>query len=346
MSTAPGHHHHDGHTHAHDTDEPLVQPVASQLPSSSERRTRLVALVTATAMVVEIAAGWWFNSMALLADGWHMGTHAAAIGLSALAYALARRYRTDPRFAFGTWKIEVLAGFVSALALLAVAAGMVGASVDHLLDPQPIRYLEALVVTVLGLGINVVCVFLLGPEHGHSQGHSHGHEAVYGHPAQGHAHDDLNIRSAYLHVLADAATSALAIVALVGGLWWGWAWLDPATGLVGAAMVARWSWGLIRETARSLLDCEMDHPYAVELTQAVRTQAPWSEHVDVLELRVWRIGGASFALALKLRTRVPWVGPERVHRFLAGFERVKTATVEVVQDGPKTSHKVDGSVNA
>ncbi len=116
MSRAPGHHHHDGHTHAHATDEPVVQPVASQLPSSSERRTRLVALITAAAMVVEIAAGWWFNSMALLADGWHMGTHAAAIGLSALAYALARRYRTDPRFAFGTWKIEVLAGFVSALA--------------------------------------------------------------------------------------------------------------------------------------------------------------------------------------------------------------------------------------
>lgn len=359
--TATSGHQHDGsHAHAHGPGESHAHPAGATVhahgpgpiesPSSSERRTRTVALITAAAMAVEIAAGWAYNSMALLADGWHMGTHAAAIGLSALAYALARRYRADPRFAFGTWKIEVLAGFISAMALLAVAAGMVGASVDRLLDPQPIRYLEALVVTVLGLGINVVCVFLLGPEHGHSHGHSHGHAHGHshrhahgqahdhppapaaGHAPRGHAHTDLNLRSAYLHVLADAATSALAIVALVGGLLWGWAWLDPVMGLVGAAMVARWSWSLIRETTRGLLDCEMDHPFPVELAQAIRTQAPWSEHVDVLELRVWRVGGASFALVLKLRPHVPWVGPATVHRFLERFGQLKMATVEICND--------------
>ncbi len=187
---------------------------------AAERGTRQVMAITAVMMVIEIAAGWWFNSMALLADGWHMSSHALAIGLSAVAYAVARRYAGDPRFAFGTRKIEVLASYSSALFLLGIAAMMVYGSVDRLMAPTPIHYQEALVVAVLGLLVNLVCALILSraQEHGHHHGHGHHHDHSRGH---GH-HQDLNLRSAHLHVVADAATSVLAIVALAGGWIWGW----------------------------------------------------------------------------------------------------------------------------
>lgn len=183
----------------------------------AERNTRLVLWITAAAMVVEIAAGWWFNSMALLADGWHMSSHALAIGLTAVAYACARRYADDPRFAFGTWKIEILAGFASAIFLLGVAAMMVVGSVERILSPQPIRYQEAIVVAILGLVVNLVCALILGQSHEHGHGHGHAHGHSHGHSDHDHGghhhHSDLNLKSAYLHVIADAATSVLAIVA-------------------------------------------------------------------------------------------------------------------------------------
>ena len=210
---------------------------------AAERGTRAVLWITLVTMVLEITAGWWYGSMALLADGWHMGTHALAIGVSAFAYAAARRLANDHRFAFGTWKIEVLGGFASALFLLAVAVLMVVASFERFFDPQPIRYREAIAVACLGLLVNLVCAYILGrsgEDHGHAHGHGHEHHHGHSH-AHGGAHDDLNLRSAYLHVLADAATSVLAIVALAGGWFWGWAWLDPACALVGAVLVALWA---------------------------------------------------------------------------------------------------------
>ena len=195
----------------------------------AERSTRVVMWITLVAMVAEIAGGWWFNSMALMADGWHMSSHAVAIGLSAAAYAAARRYASDPRFAFGTWKIEILAGFASAIFLLGVAMLMVVGSVERLLSPQPIHYREAVVVAVLGLLVNLGCAVILGRAHHHGDHHGHGHAH------QGHDHDhphadhkDLNLQSAYVHVVADAATSVLAIVALVGGWMYGWSWLVVA----------------------------------------------------------------------------------------------------------------------
>lgn len=194
---------------------------------AAERGTRLVMLITAVTMVVEIAAGWWFNSMALLADGWHMSSHAFAIGLTAFAYAAARRYASDASFAFGTWKIEVLAGFASAVFLLGVAALMALGSVERLFSPQAIHYREAMAVTALGLLVNLGCALILGgahhghDHHGHAHDHHDGHHHAHGH---GH-HHDINLRSAYLHVLADAATSVLAIVVLAGGWWLGWSWL-------------------------------------------------------------------------------------------------------------------------
>ncbi len=206
---------------------PLHDHVFDDSNPVAERSTRIVMWITLAMMVIEIVAGWWYNSMALQADGWHMSSHAVAIGLSAFAYAAARRYARDPRFAFGTWKMEVLGGFASAIALLGVAGVMVVGSVQRLLAPEPIHYQEAIVVAVIGLLVNLVCAWILGQahHHGHEHGHGghhhghHGHEHLHGHDhAHGGSHADLNLRSAYLHVVADAATSVLAIAALLGGL--------------------------------------------------------------------------------------------------------------------------------
>ena len=185
--------------------------------AAAERGTRLVMWITIATMLVEIVAGWWFNSMAVLADGWHMSLHALAIGLSAFAYAAARKYATDPRFAFGTWKIEVLASYTSALFLLGVAAAMVFGSLERLWSPQPIHYAEAMIVAVGGLVVNLVCALILGQAHDH-HGHDHHH---HGHEH----HHDLNLKAAYIHVVTDALTSLLAIAALAGG----WLWAGPGS---------------------------------------------------------------------------------------------------------------------
>jgi cation diffusion facilitator family transporter len=281
---------------------------------AAERGTRLVAAITAVMMAVEIWAGWWFNSMALLADGWHMSSHAVAIGLSAVAYLAARRYAHDPRFAFGTWKMEVLGGFASALFLLGVAAMMVFASVERLVAPRPIGFQEAIVVAVVGLVVNVVCAYILGVAH---EGHDHGHG--------GDHHHDLNLRSAYLHVLADAATSVLAIVALAGGLMFGWNWLDPLMGIVGAALVAVWAKGLLWDTGRVLLDREMDHPLVEEIRLAMALTDPGAEIAD---LHVWRVGKAKFACIVSLRTAAA-LTPERVRESLRPHQELVHVTVEI-----------------
>ena len=299
---------------------------------TAERGTRVVLWITFTAMVLEITAGWWFGSMALLADGWHMSSHAVAIGVSAAAYAAARRLADDQRFAFGTWKIEVLGGFASALFLLGVAAFMVVASVERFFDPQPIRYREAIGVAILGLVVNLVCAWILGRSgQGHDHGHAHGHGHEYGH-SHSHAHEDLNLRSAYLHVLADAATSVLAIVALVGGWLWGWDWLDPLMGIVGAVLVAVWSKGLIRDTSRVLLDREMDHPVVEEIREVVESLGA----TRVTDLHVWRVGRASYACALTAVSPEPGLTPQAVREALAVHEEVVHATIELHHEAAPT----------
>lgn len=290
---------------------------------SAERGTRAVLWITLVTMVLEITAGWWYGSMALLADGWHMSSHAVAIGVSALAYAAARRLVHDHRFAFGTWKIEVLGGFASALFLLAVAVLMVLASIDRFFDPQPIRFREAIAVAVLGLLVNLVCAFILGRSGDHGHDHHHGH--VQGH---GHAKEDLNLRAAYLHVLADAATSVLAIVALVGGWFWGWTWLDPLMGIVGALLVAAWAKGLIRGTSRVLLDREMDHPVVAEIREVVEGLAP-AGSTHVCDLHVWRVGRGSYACALTVVSSRPGLTPQAVRQALLVHEEVVHATIEL-----------------
>ena len=298
----------------------------------AERGTRLVMVITAVVMVVEIAAGLWFNSMALLADGWHMSSHALAIGLSAFAYAAARRYASDRRFAFGAWKIEVLAAFASAVFLLCIAALMAAGSVERLFTPQQIHYREAMAVTALGLLVNLGCALILGGHgHDHAHGHhNHGHDHHHGH---GHHHHDINLRAAYLHVLADAATSVLAIVALAGGWWLGWAWLDPVMGLVGAVLVGKWAIGLLRQSGTVLLDREMDHPVVEEVREVLAELDRDSSHGDegtrVTDLHVWRVGRQHFACIVCLVTHDPALTPQRVRQALSVHEELVHVTVEI-----------------
>jgi cation diffusion facilitator family transporter len=304
---------------------------------AGERSTRLVMWITAAMMVAEIAAGWFYNSMALLADGFHMSSHAIAIGLSAFAYAAARRHSHDPRFAFGTWKIEVLGGFASAIFLLGVVGLMLVGSVDRLLSPQPIQYREAIVIATVGLLVNVVSALILGAAHhdGHGQGHGHEHGHDHGH-AHGH-HHDLNLRSAYVHVVADAATSILAIVALAGGWAYGWSWLDPLMGIAGAIVVAVWAKSLIAATSKVLLDREMDHPIVEEIREAIETGGAASE-TRVTDLHVWRVGKATYACAVALVTRDPTLTPQIVRRWISVHEEVVHSTIEVhvSADGAQT----------
>jgi cation diffusion facilitator family transporter len=331
-------------SHDHATDDDLNAWRHDHLfdagSAQAERRTRAVTWITLVMMVLEIGAGWWFNSMALLADGWHMSSHAVAIGLSALAYAAARRYAQDPRFAFGTWKIEILAGFASAIFLVGVAGLMVFGSVERMLSPEPIHYQEALIVAVIGLGVNLVCALILGGAHEHDHGHSHGHHHAHAHGdahqhedqhdnPNGHGHQhDLNLKAAYIHVLADAATSVLAIVALIGGWLWGWAWLDPLMGIVGAVMVAIWAKGLIVQTGRVLVDREMDHPVVDEIREVIAEIAPEAE-LRLTDLHVWRVGRGAYACALTVVTTQTDLTPRRVRQALRVHDEIRHATIEI-----------------
>jgi cation diffusion facilitator family transporter len=284
--------------------------------------------ITLVMMVVEIIAGYGFNSMALLADGWHMSSHALAIGLSAFAYAAARRYSTDTRFAFGTWKIEILGGYTSAILLLGVAGLMLFGSVERILTPQPIHYEEALVIAVIGLVVNVVCAFILGhAQDHHVHAHGHTHET---HGSHHHHHHDLNLTAAYLHVIADAATSVLAIAALAGGMVYGWSWLDPVMGIVGAILVAVWARSLLVETGKVLLDREMDHPVVAEIRAAIET-GPDEGDTRIADLHVWRVGKQSYSCAISVVTHNPTLTPEQVREQLSIHEEIAHVTVEIHQ---------------
>ena len=308
---------------AHDRSEWSHDHVFDSDSHAAERGTRLVMWITAAMMVIEVIAGWWFNSMALLADGWHMSSHAVAIGVSAFAYAAARRHARDPRFAFGTWKIEVLGGFASAIFLLGVAVMMVIGSVERIFQPQAIHYQEAMIVAAVGLVVNVVCALILGQagvhhhdhhDDQHDHGHSHGH--------------DLNLKSAYVHVIADAATSVLAIIALGGGWLYGWSWLDPLMGIVGAVLVAVWAKNLIAETGRVLLDREMDHPVVQEIRDVVETDQEGGA-TRITDLHVWRVGKRSYACALTLVTGNQQLTPRTVRDQLAVHEEIVHSTIEI-----------------
>lgn len=307
--------------HTHNLSNWTHEHVFNEESHSAERGTRAVMWITATMMVVEIIAGWWYNSMALLADGWHMSSHAVAIGLSAFAYAAARRYARDARFAFGTWKIEILAGFSSAMFLMGIAVLMVVGSVERIFSPQSIHYQEAMLVAAVGLVVNVVCARILGGAQDHHHDH---HDEHHGH------HHDMNLKSAYLHVIADAATSVLAIIALAGGWMFGWSWLDPVMGIVGAILVATWAKNLIAETGKVLLDCEMDHPVVNEIREAIESETrPGSNRVT--DLHVWRVGKRSYACAVSVVTHDRILTADAIRAELAQHDEIRHVTVEINQ---------------
>ncbi|OBV38611.1 CDF family Co(II)/Ni(II) efflux transporter DmeF [Janthinobacterium psychrotolerans] len=294
----------------------------------AERRARVVMWITLATMVLEIVAGWWYNSMALLADGWHMSSHALAIGLAAFAYAASRRYARDPRFAFGTWKIEILAGYTSAILLLGVAVLMVVASVERLFAPQAIHYPQALAVAGIGLAVNLVCALILGGhhDHGHDQDH-HGHDHHQHHHGHG---EDLNMKAAYIHVLADAATSVLAMLALAGAWLYGWNWLDPVMGVAGAVLVALWAKKLMQETGKVLLDREMDHPVVQEIREAVEVEEG-GDTPRIVDLHVWRVGKQLYSCALSVVSRDAALTPERLRARIGIHEEIVHSTIEIVR---------------
>ncbi len=259
--------------------------------SSAEHRTRIVIGITAAMMVVEIAAGIAFNSMALLADGWHMSTHVAAFLITMLAYYFSRRHSADPRYSFGTGKMGVLGGFASAVILFMIALLMAGESVHRVFTPVPIHFNDAIGVAVVGLLVNLVCALLLKDNH-----HHHSHE-VHSH----HKHD-LNMRAAYIHVLADALTSITAIVALLAGKFFGWSWLDPVMGIVGSAVVAVWAYGLVRDTSGILLDRT---PESSDLPDEIRRAVESDGDSLITDLHIWQIGAGKFAAIVSVLAHEP-----------------------------------------
>ncbi|WP_338142972.1 CDF family Co(II)/Ni(II) efflux transporter DmeF [Sphingobium algorifonticola] len=261
------------------------------------RKTLLVVWLTAATMVVEIVAGWWTGSMALLADGFHIATHAGALGVAALAYRYARVHARDPRFTFGTGKVGDLAGFASALMLGVVAVGIALESAMRLRDPVTVDFGEATLVAIVGLAVNIVSALMLAEDHGHAHGHAHHHDPHgHDHAVDTHGHRDNNLRAAYIHVLADALTSVLAIAALLAGRYLGWVWLDPAIGIMGAVVIARWAWSLMGDTAAILLD-------TAEPQLMARVRALAEGHgATIADLHVWRIGPHAHAAIISLGT--------------------------------------------
>jgi cation diffusion facilitator family transporter len=280
----------------------------------AERNTRRVILLTLSMMIIEITAGYIFGSMALLADGWHMGTHAAALGITAFAYYFARKHSNNPTYSFGTGKVGVLGGFGSAV-VLAVIALLIGVeSVGRLLSPVTIRFNEAIAVAVVGLAVNLISAYLLRGQHHPSDDNATGH---------GH-HRDHNLRAAYLHVLADALTSLLAIIALITGKAFGWVWMDPIMGIVGALIISRWSYGLLVDTGRVLLDRDVN----VEAVKEIRSIVESDSDNRVTDIHVWRVGSHHLSAIISIVTHYP-KAPDHYKKLLADYDEMAHVTVEV-----------------
>lgn len=325
--------------HAHDL-KPFRHSHAFGDAGAARRRRALaqVTAITLVVMVVELAAGWWSGSLALLADGWHMGTHALALGGAVLAYQMSARAGDHAGYAFGGWKIEVLTAYTSGLALLVAAAWIAIDAVATLRTPQPIAYEEAMAVALLGLAVNLLSAWLMarsgghGHHHGHGHGHEHGdaqHDAHHHgrhdhHDHHGHHGHDHNFNAAYFHVLADAFTSVLAIAALAGGLWFGWAWLDPAVALIGAMVIGQWAIGVLRGSAKALVDATADPALRERITELVESDGD----AKVADLHVWQVGAAAWSAAVAVVADRPLPAADYRAR-LAAIEPLRHVTVEV-----------------
>ncbi|WP_165356312.1 CDF family Co(II)/Ni(II) efflux transporter DmeF [Sphingosinicella sp. BN140058] len=315
------------HNHLPDADLAHSHRFGQEDTRRSERRTLLVVGLTVVMMLAEIIGGALTGSMALLADGWHMGSHAAAIGLAAFAYRFARRHAHDRRFSFGTGKVGPLAGFASAIVLGLIALAMAYESAQRLLTPLRIEYSEAMIVAAIGLIVNLASAALLGGDHHHHDSGEVGEEDHdhhdYGEP--GHHHHDHNLRAAYVHVLADAMTSLLAILALAGGSWLGLFWLDPVIGIVGAGVILWWSWGLIRGSGRVLLDVEASQRTA----DRIRAKLEADADNRIIDLHLWQVGTGHLALIVSVLTHHPRP-PAHYKALLRNIDHLAHVTIEVV----------------
>lgn len=331
--------------HTHTLDQHMHDHVfLGEKHEQNERRTWLVVVLTLAMMTAEITAGSFFGSMALLADGWHMGTHAAALGIAGAAYLLARRQASNARFSFGTGKFGDLAAFSSALILGMIAIQIAYESVLRLMNPVPIGYSEAIAVAVLGLCVNLLSAFLLRDSHDHHHGHSHGHGQAHSHDHDGHDddhdhdhdhahhdhghddgrhHRDNNFRAAYVHVLADAATSVLAIAALVVAKLSGWVWADPLVGIIGSLVIASWAYTLIRDAGSVLLDVSVDKK--LERTIRARLEAGQDRITD---LHLWQVGPGHCAAVISLISDAP-LQPADYKERLHDLKALSHVTVEV-----------------
>lgn len=283
-----------------------------------EKRTLYVLILTVTAMVVEIAAGTMFGSMALLADGWHMGTHAAAFCITLFAYRYAKQNAHNDRFSFGTGKVSVLGGFTSAIALGIVALMMMVESIHRLFNPESIQFNEAIMVAVIGLVVNLASMLLLQDHHHHG----HDHHDHHSHDHEHEHHHDHNLTAAYFHVLADTLTSLLAIVALIVGKFYGWVWLDAMMGIVGAVVIGKWTLGLMKQTAPVLLDESINKSYRDEITE---TLTPYAEIVD---LHIWKVSGHHYSAAIALKNHSNKTLDE-FKQLLSKFDKIHHLTLEV-----------------
>ena len=288
----------------------------SENQRSNEQKTWAVIVLTALTMGLEIVCGMMFGSMALLADGWHMASHASALGITAFAYAMARKHKNNRKFTFGTGKIGDLAGYSSALFLLVIAVTMVWESVQRFIHPVPIRFTEAMIVAVIGLAVNLVSALILKDNHHHPHDDDETH---------GHAHDhDHNIRAAYVHVLADALTSILAIVALGLGMFFGWSFLDPAMGIAGALLITQWALKLMAQSGAVLLDHSPDNPVLLAISEKVSQMS----NLRVVDLHVWRVGPGHYSAILSVRSTGDTT-IEDIRARLADVKGLSHLTVEI-----------------
>lgn len=308
---------------------------------TAERRTRQVVLITAVTMVLEIVAGLAFGSMALLADGLHMSSHALALSISAFAYLWMRRKAGHPSYVLGTGKIASLSGYTGALLLLVPAVAMAWESVERLSVPRPIDFQWAMAVAVVGLVVNVVCAVILqaGGGHGHSHHHAHDHDDARRPWSGGREHrEDHSLRSAYLHVIADALTSVFAIVALFAGAYWGQVWLDPVMGIAGAVLIAVWSWGLLRDSSNVLLD----RAVRPEVRDGVRRAIEGEADNKLADFHIWSIGPGIYAAALSVVTHDP-MSPRHYKDLIPEELGIKHATIEVHRCEEESARKATGS---
>ncbi len=317
-------------THTELEHEHSYQPSSRQ----SEARIRTVIILNALTMVAEIAAGMVFGSLALLADGWHMGTHLIALGITLAAYAIARRYISDTRFAFGTWKVEVLGGYTSAVLLGIVAVSMCWAAVERILDPIPIRYDQALLVAVIGLLVNAASALVLGLGVGRSGRDTHVHHGLEHDTGirHVHRHHDLNMRAAYLHVVTDALTSILAITALVAAKYLSWNFFDPVAGIVGALLIIRWTYDLLKASGSILLDLEDRSPLAAKVRETVESDGV----SKVSDLHLWQIARGKYACILAVVTKKDMVTIAGFKERLRIFPSIVHVSVELHHFRPET----------